>query len=89
MDLTTRRLTASHFGPPWTLPVGPLLSSLVVGNAGSQQSLSELHLALGSLAWRDCGEAWRSGSGFDVIKGPGWSGLGGLECLERGQQPSV
>lgn len=74
MDLTTQRLAASHFGPPWTLPVGPLLSSLVVGNAGSQWSLPELNLALGSLACRDCGKAWR----FDVIKGPGWSGLGGV-----------
>lgn len=76
MDLTTQRLAVSYFGPPYTLPVGPLLSSLVVGNAGSQWSLAELYL--GSLAWCDCGKAWRGGSGFDVIKGPGWLGLGGL-----------
>lgn len=31
MDLTTQRLTAFHFGPPWTLPVEPLLSSLLSG----------------------------------------------------------
>lgn len=57
MDLTTQRLAASHFGPPWTLPVGPLLSPLVVGNAGSQRSLAGSNLALGGLAWRDCGKA--------------------------------
>lgn len=45
------------------------------GNAGSQWSLGELYL--GSLAWCDCGKAWRSGSGFDVIKGPGRLGSGG------------
>lgn len=49
MDLTTHRLSASHFGPPWTLPVGPLLSALVVRNAGSQWSLQSCTLALVSL----------------------------------------
>lgn len=87
MDLTTQRFTASHFGPPWTLPVGPLLSSLVVGNDGSQWSLAELYLALGSLAWRDCGKAWKSGGGFDVIKDPGWSEVGGAGVWNVGSSP--
>lgn len=73
MGLTTQGLAASHFGPPWTLPVGPLLTSSVVGNAGSQWSLAELYLGsllLGVIV------AELGGGGFDVIKSLGWSGLG-------------
>lgn len=43
------------FGPPWTLPVGPLLSSLAVGNAGSLRSLAQLYLASCSLVRSKCG----------------------------------
>lgn len=86
MGLTTQRLVASHFGPPWTLPVGPLLSSLVVGNVGSQWSLAELYSGSSLL---DVNVAELGGGGFDVIKGLGWSELGKGGCLERGQHPFV
>lgn len=81
MGLTTQRFAASHFGPPWTLPVGPLLFSLVVGNAGSQWSLAEQYSSsslLGVIV------AELGGGGFDVIKGLGWSKLGRGGCLEHG-----